>query len=433
MLSSWYMIPMGIIIFLSYAYIFSKWFHRNFYINIKVLIFGILLGLLYIILDYYSNVVIRSIIFNIALCFLIKNIYKESWTKTILGILFIFILFITSELVYCIAYAYIFKFNMEFITTNSIGIIVSNFIMIMLSVIFSFIIANLVKGIINWYSENKTVKLVLLTSVAFFVLEYLMYQNFVGINDIFYFIGANLFFAGILIFIVGFFKEKSRNNELFTKYDSLFNYVKTYEKISIDKSKKQHEYKNQLILIKEMIESNDKKSLKYVEKLLKIEDKNESSIFVDKLVNIPEGGLKGFILFKVDKMIEKGITVAINASPELSDKDLWENVDNELQDVSRAIGVYLDNAIEAAMEAERKFIIIDIDKIDNDLVFTFSNTYDNSVDISKIDKDGYSTKGKNRGHGLPLINDIISKNNRLEQIREINGIYYVQKLIVKNK
>ena len=43
----------------------------------------------------------------------------------------------------------------------------------------------------------------------------------------------------------------------------------------------------------------------------------------------------------------------------------------------------------------------------------------------------YTTKGKGHGYGLPVVKDIISKNENLRIAREINGDYYISKLYIK--
>ena len=47
-----------------------------------------------------------------------------------------------------------------------------------------------------------------------------------------------------------------------------------------------------------------------------------------------------------------------------------------------------------------------------------------------MDKEGYTTKGKNHGVGLSLVKDIINSNSKLEQRREVIKDYFYQYLYV---
>ena len=106
----------------------------------------------------------------------------------------------------------------------------------------------------------------------------------------------------IVVFIGGYFKEKSGNNKLTIEYTQLLDYVKTYEDEVVDKSKKQHEYKNQLIIIDDMIPKANKKAKEYLNKVLnKVEDVTDND-WLMKLKNLPSGGIKGLVHFKIKKM-----------------------------------------------------------------------------------------------------------------------------------
>ena len=78
-----------------------------------------------------------------------------------------------------------------------------------------------------------------------------------------------------------------------------------------------------------------------------------------------------------------------------------------------------------------KYIILEIYLDEEFIIFSLSNNYQGVIDIKKFDKEGYTTKGYNHGYGLCLVRDIISNNHNIYQKREMNGIYYVQKLCVK--
>ena len=71
--------------------------------------------------------------------------------------------------------------------------------------------------------------------------------------------------------------------------------------------------------------------------------------------------------------------------------------------------------------------------LDNDsIVFEITNSFNGTINIEKIDEKGYSTKGNGHGYGLALVNDIITKSEYLNQSREINGNYYIQRLYIKS-
>ena len=95
------------------------------------------------------------------------------------------------------------------------------------------------------------------------------------------------------------------------------------------------------------------------------------------------------------------------------------------------LGVYLDNAIEAAEKASDKQIVIEFVNEKDNIRFSLSNSYNGSIKFDEIDKEGYSTKGKGRGVGLALVNEIIAGNSLLKQTREINGKFFVQNLYIK--
>ena len=95
------------------------------------------------------------------------------------------------------------------------------------------------------------------------------------------------------------------------------------------------------------------------------------------------------------------------------------------------MGIFLDNALEAAEMANQKNVSIILSRKKNDLIINISNTYKGTIDMSKIDEAGYSTKGDNRGYGLDIVKEIISKNKSMKNERQITGTIFNQKLIVR--
>jgi sensor histidine kinase YesM len=75
----------------------------------------------------------------------------------------------------------------------------------------------------------------------------------------------------------------------------------------------------------------------------------------------------------------------------------------------RILGILVDNAIEAASESQDKFLtILFIDSSDT-IEISIENSYKGKLpSIAKMNKEGFSSKGKDRGLGLANVQDIQS-------------------------
>src|SRR5690606_11543903 len=116
--------------------------------------------------------------------------------------------------------------------------------------------------------------------------------------------------------------------------------------------------------------------------------------------NIPKGGLKGLLYYKLGDLSKDGINVVTNISPKIK-KDLFSKIDIELyKDIVKILGIYLDNAIEAVKNASNKEIFLEMHNTRNKFHIVLSNTYHQKPNLDVMGDVGYSTKGKGRGYGL---------------------------------
>ena len=295
------------------------------------------------------------------------------------------------------------------------------------------VIKKLISYIIDWYNDKDTINVIVISMLAELTIGILAYQNYEFNNSLRYLLVCNIFLIGAIVFIVGYFKQRSDNGKLLHDYDNLLKYSKEYEKELITRSKNQHEYRNQLIVIDSMITGRNKDAKDYIKDLLNEPNYNEDFQVIEKLSFIQLDGLKGFIHFKIQEMLGHKINVFVDVSKQLEKKKLWKICNENLQDISRCLGVYLDNAMEATLSSKDKAVIVEIYLDEGHIVFSISNTYQDKVDFSKIDQEGYSSKGKNRGYGLSFVKEIIENNLYLNQKREVVGTYYIQKLFVQTK
>ena len=428
---SWFIC--GIIVFFLYCYIFSTLIcQKKFKINFQIVILSVIMAILQCLVMVSKISYLKPYIIHILFFIMLKIIYKEKTLKTLLGILVLFLLITISEIIFGVVLVLIFKVDFTKANDDAIIYLLSNSGIFLICYLLAHIskIKTIVINIIKWYDENEVKSLFIFVILTFIISTFFLYNNFISILPTQLLWLTNIFCIAVFVFIIGFFKEKTNKNKLIYEYDQLLDYVKTYEKLLDEKNKNQHEYKNQLAVIKLMC--NNKKTMEYIDSLLNNESE-ENIDTLNKLINIPKGGLKGLIYYKIDSMKKNKINVCIDVSKELNNTKLWKNCDNNLEDVTKILGVYLDNAIEAASITLDKIIMLDIYLDDKDIVFEISNTFENEIQVDRIDQEGYTTKGEGKGYGLALVKDILKKNNNLSQEREINSSYYIQRLIVKNK
>lgn len=426
---SWFVIT--VITYILDSYVFSKLVNEKFYVNLKNIILLLVFSIFNCYISLNFNSLIKGIVTDLLIFFFLKILYNKSNVKTMVGTMFIYIGFVISELIFSLIF--VFDVDSAFFRDDILGVLITNLsIFILFIVLFSIKrVTNFVKKLIEWTSEIK-----LINTVTTIILAVLLCFVFIcpitfdkNIADNLIVTGISL--IGIIMFIAGYFKEKSGNNKLSIEYNQLLDYVKTYEAEVIENSKKQHEYKNQLILIDDMIYPKNKKAKEYIKKLINDNSETRNMELLNKLAFLPKGGLKGFVYFKIQKMLEEKLDVYVEVDPNLSKRKIWNNCDDNLEDISGVLGVYLDNAIEAAVESKARQIIIEFRNLDDNIEFILSNTYNGRINTNKLDRERYSTKGKGRGYGLSLVKDIINKNDNLKQYREINGKFYVQKLLIK--
>lgn len=429
---SWFLC--GVLCFLLYNYLFCKLVCKNvFKFNRKTLLLSIIIGCIYYILSKFGYFYFRTYIIHIYILFSLQFIYKKNITKTILGLFSIFILVLISEMIYGLIAIYVFKIDLFSLNKNVLFYTLSNIIIFIFVLFLSNIkiIKKIFNNIVIWYNENELKSLILLVGLVLTIAIFILYNNFTKFLPISILLLTNLFCIGIFIFIIGFFSEKAQNNKIAIEYDQLLSYVKVYEDEIEEKSKNQHEHNNQLIVIKNLINSRNKKAIEYIDKQLNSEIRSEDRSWLGKLKYVPQGGLKGLIYYKIQEMLKNNVTIFVDISPQLQELNNNENLNKYLEDISKIVGVYLDNAIQAVNELPEKYIILEFYLEDSYIVFSLSNNYKSKINFDEVDIEGYTTKGYGHGYGLSLVKDILSKNNNLAQRREMNGIYYVQKLYIK--
>lgn len=105
------------------------------------------------------------------------------------------------------------------------------------------------------------------------------------------------------------------------------------------------------------------------------------------------------------------------------------NINFNMYELSRILGILLDNAIEAAEETDEKFVEIEFISDNKKQLFIIRNSCDSSnISTTKIFEKGYSTKERNSGIGLWKVHKILSKNTNLDLFTTAENNIFSQQL-----
>lgn len=374
----------------------------------------------------------KTILSMLSFALLIELSFNTGYIKSIFSSILYSMLTIIPDLMILGFVTQILKISKDFCYNNLAGTIIIN---ISVSIIMVGLIYLLRKPLRKLFSyrltrNKKIVVLSLLTLVTIAVFFYYFANNYRYNKEIF----AYLLVIFTLVVILGYlFKEKMNNENMFKRYDDLLTVMKNYESDIEDHRTSNHETRNELLAIRSKVSDlGDETLCEYIDSILG-DKKNINSAKYSRFKYLPTNGLKGFLYYKFSEAEEKGLDVKLNIAKQVENSFLKDLNTKDFKDLTRILGVYLDNAIEASVLSEKKQLGIEIYKVKNDIEIIISNTYSNKVDKDKIGNERYSTKGLTRGHGLLLVKRILKNNNRLTSEAKITDTIYSQTIKIKEK
>ena len=275
--------------------------------------------------------------------------------------------------------------------------------------------------------ENRRIIIYLLFAfIAICIMYYTTSSIFTPTKD--YFV-ANLVIVSFIFLIFIYMNEIMKYDKLLMQNNTLYECMQNVENYQEQQDLCMHEYKNQLSKVIDA--TTDEKVINIVKNILKVDSSNENYI-LGKIKYLPKGEIKSLIYYKLLVSNKQNLNTSIDISPKIEEKDfkLPPNVNNEL---SQLIGIYFDNAIEAASHSAKKQIALEVYKIKNSLFFVITNSYKGNINLNNIMKKGFSTKGNSRGKGLYFANKIVKNSTYFTNETKIMDDYFIQKLELKLK
>lgn len=371
-------------------------------------------SIIYIIINYISIIIFNKIAFN------------ENMSKTIISTSVVFLILMLADFIDSILMVNITSF--ERIRSYCDLRIINNTMVaaICYIIFFVFKLNRRFQYFILKFEDRNMVIMIFFFILVFSIIitTYTMSTDFKwNVNYI-----ANLFIViSLIILSCIFINENNEYHKLNDEYDSLFKYIQTFEDWIEKEQLNRHEYKNQLAAIRYM--TKEKKVKDKIDSII-LDNINITNDTVNQLKPIPNGGLKGLLYYKISIAESHKLNIELDIS--IKNSKLVENLTEEkLKVLCRLIGIYLDNAIEAAKETRKKIISIEIYEVDGNINIVITNTFNYKKDIDRRNEKGFTTKGKGHGNGLHFAKKMLDRNRWLKEEQSIMNKFYIQRLIIK--
>ena len=309
------------------------------------------------------------------------------------------------------------------------------FLLFLITKRFNIILNNIIKNIIPYEKYKYILYFCALCTLItyYFFLMYSIFKvsSYIHLLSVITGLIFSLLCTYITISILKNIKLETNNKIESTKLEQQKKYILALEKNNNEIRKFKHDFNNIILGLDGYINNDDfdkEKLKKYFNSTIMNFNNNIelNDIVIAKLNSIKVSSLKSLITNKVLIAQNNNINVDINIQGEIT------NFYTDEMQLSRILGILLDNAIEASLElADDKKIEMNIIQIDKTTDIQISNTFNNTgIPITDFNKEGFSTKGTNRGLGLSSAHEIANKLNMLLNT-EIDGNTFIQNLSIE--
>ncbi len=384
--------------------------------NILFFIFSseavIILFLLSTLFMYYKNKFIGVVTSLICFFILYMANFTSLWLSSVIvnaiGIDYAHMLFVAiSFTIFSIIYAYVAKFFIKQLSVSDLSLN-----KIYLTLVNLFLLTIL--GLIYFYLPNR--------DVSFGDAQFISIMYAVVI------ITTAILIITISFSIIRQIQYKRNMQEI----ENYYKYTLQIEKINHEMRKFRHDYVNILSTLSDFIREEDIEGLRdyFHSEILPMQDSMQmNAIKINGIENLKVREIKGLLTTKILQAQEKNIRISIEVPEPI------EKIDMPIINLSRVIGILLDNAIEASekITEEPLIRIAFIKNEDTSVTFIVMNKCEqNMPKVHTLFQENFSTKGKNRGLGLSTLKELTDSTTNVLLDTTIDNNYFIQKVEILN-
>lgn len=247
--------------------------------------------------------------------------------------------------------------------------------------------------------------------------------NVVAFNSIL-FLALFLASASLIWFLYENIRQKLQAKYMLKQYEHLQTYAEELENLCQSNRQFKHDYINILTTLSGYIDEGDLGALKryFHQEILPISrtfTKTATQLGTLSQVKILE--LKSILSSKLIYALEKKISLELEIAEPI--EELYINK----MDFCRIMGIFLDNAIEAALKAEKPLIRLCLIKEPGRVVMILKNTaVPPSHPIQSLARPGVSEKGEGRGIGLFNVKQMLDPYLNIAWKMDYQEPYFIQ-------
>lgn len=201
---------------------------------------------------------------------------------------------------------------------------------------------------------------------------------------------------------------------VFTEYQKTISKLENVDDIllvSEDQLERLHEYQNEIVVLKSLLESKRVWIRKLDFECSKINNNSIKNIFIQKINQTK------FLRINYDIKVTSYYNNEFALTTEKS--------------VCKLLNVFIDNAIESCQNSNKKLIAIEILESSKKIEIVIANYINESINLDLISEKGFSTKGFKRGFGLSEAIKIVDKNKEITNQTEIIGNVFLQRIVIE--